>query len=76
MFKIPLSNGAKEIIEEKFKDKEFLTLQELCSLLSVSYKTAYRYTVIDSKIPFVKIKGKILIPKSKLIEVLEESYFD
>lgn len=47
----------------------FLTIKEVAKLLRISERHAYNL-VSNNDIPNVRIKGKILIPKDKLLDQL------
>lgn len=50
-------------MESVYIDEEYLTVQEFCEKLKISYSTALRM-IHDNQIPYVEIARQYRIPKS------------
>lgn len=62
-----LQNRAPHLDGEKY-----LTKREVCQLLRISSRTLQNWRE-TGKIPFIKLKGKILYPHSEILKLLKNS---
>jgi predicted DNA-binding transcriptional regulator AlpA len=59
--------------EEKSK-KELMTRKDVLDYLSISKSTLYRWTMIENKLPFIKINRRKFYKSSDVNNLIEKNY--
>jgi len=59
--------------EEKSK-KELMTRQDVLKYFSISKSTLYRWTMVENKLPFIKINRRKFYKSSDVDKLIENNY--
>ena len=59
--------------EDKSK-KELMTRKDVLDYLSISKSTLYRWTMIENKLPFIKINRRKFYKSSDVDNLIEKNY--